>query len=119
MERLSGSILTQQITERMKNRNIYERIKIDDYYDHDDKVTCCHVHCIDLGYICVPGTGLLPGPVSELHATTVTNTSVTLQWEAPTDGSNITDYVVHYQQLDNTSMHETVQKLKDVSTDII
>lgn len=59
------------------------------------------------------GTGLLPGPISELHATTVTNTSVTLQWEAPTDGSNVTDYVVHYQQLDNTSMHETVQKLKD------
>jgi hypothetical protein len=73
---------------------------------------------LTVGYIiCVPGTGLLPGPISELHATTVTNTSVTLQWEAPTDGSNVTDYVVHYQQLDNTSMHETVQKLKHVSTD--
>ena len=67
--------------------------------------------------ICVPGTGLLPGPISELHATTVTNTSVTLQWEAPTDSSNVTDYVVNYQQLDNTSMHETVQKLRHVSTD--
>lgn len=58
------------------------------------------------------GTGLLPGPVSELHATAVTNTSITLQWEAPTDGSNVTDYEVHYQQLDNTSMHETIQKLR-------
>ncbi|GFG31451.1 hypothetical protein Cfor_07805, partial [Coptotermes formosanus] len=58
------------------------------------------------------GTGLLPGPISELHATTVTNTSASLQWEAPTDGSNVTDYMVHYQQLDNTSMHETVQKLR-------
>ncbi|KDR18237.1 Ig-like and fibronectin type-III domain-containing protein 1 [Zootermopsis nevadensis] len=57
------------------------------------------------------GTGLLPGPVSELHATSVTNTSVALQWEPPTDGSNVTDYVIHYQKLDNTSIHETVQKL--------
>jgi len=111
-------MLTQQKRDRMKNRSFYERIKIDDYYDHDDKVTCCHVPNIDcrLHYLC-SGTGLLPGPISELHATTVTNTSVTLQWEAPTDGSNVTDYVVHYQQLDNTSMHETVQKLRDVSTD--
>jgi hypothetical protein len=100
----------------MKNRSIYE-IKINDYHDHDDKVTCCHVHYIlTVGYICVPGTGLLPGPISELHATTVTNTSASLQWEAPTDGSNVTDYMVHYQQLDNTSMHETVQKLRHVST---
>jgi hypothetical protein len=66
--------------------------------------------------MCVLGTGLLPGPVSELHAIAVTNASVTLQWEAPTDGSNVTDYEVHYQQLDNTSMHETVQKLRHVST---
>jgi hypothetical protein len=101
----------------MKNRSICDKIKIDDYLDHDDKVTSYRVHYIlTVGYICVPGTGLLPGPISELHATTVTNTSVTLQWEAPTDGSNLTDYVVHYQQLDNTSMHETVQKLKYVST---
>jgi hypothetical protein len=72
---------------------------------------------LTVGYIGVPGTGLLPGPTSELHATTVTNSSVTLQWEAPTDESNVTDYVVNYQQLDNTSMHETVQKLRHVSTD--
>ena len=73
---------------------------------------------LTVGYIiCVPGTGLLPGPISELHATTVTNTSVTLQWEAPTDGSNVTDYVVHYQQLDNTSLHETFLKPGRVSND--
>jgi hypothetical protein len=76
----------------------------------------CRVCSRVLRVIYVPGTGLLPGPVSELHATAVTNTSVTLQWEAPTDGSNVTDYEVHYQQLDNTSMHETVQKLRHVST---
>ncbi|XP_069682867.1 Ig-like and fibronectin type-III domain-containing protein 1 isoform X2 [Periplaneta americana] len=57
------------------------------------------------------GTGLLPGPISELHASAVTDSSVSLQWEAPSDGSNVTDYVVHYQKLDNTSMHETLPKL--------
>ncbi|KAJ9596370.1 hypothetical protein L9F63_012605, partial [Diploptera punctata] len=57
------------------------------------------------------GTGLLPGPIAELHATAVTNTSITLQWEPPTNGTNVTDYVVHYQQVDNTSMHETLPKL--------
>lgn len=101
----------------MKNRSICKKIKIDDYHNCDDKLICCHVRCIlTVRYICVPGTGLLPGPISELHAAAVTNTSVTLQWEAPTDGSNVTDYVVNYQQLDNTSMHETVQKLRYVST---
>jgi hypothetical protein len=87
----------------------------------EDELTCCHVHCILTAFensvraVCLPGTGLLPGPISELHATAVTNTSVTLQWEPPTDGSNVTDYVVHYKKLDNTSMHETVQKLSQVS----
>lgn len=61
---------------------------------------------------------MLPGPISELHATSVTNSSVTLQWEAPVDGSNVTDYVVHYQKLDNTSVHETVQNLSQVSTQL-
>ncbi|CAG2057021.1 unnamed protein product, partial [Timema podura] len=53
------------------------------------------------------GTGILPGPVTELHATSVTNTSVTLQWEPPTD-SNASDYVIHYKKVDNITMHETV-----------
>nr|CAD7400362.1 unnamed protein product [Timema poppensis] len=53
------------------------------------------------------GTGILPGPVTELHATSVTNTSVTLQWEPPSD-SNASDYVIHYKKVDNITMHETV-----------
>lgn len=57
------------------------------------------------------GAESLPGPISELHATEITDSSVKLDWEPPTDGSNITDYVVYYQQVDNTSMHETVSKL--------
>ncbi|KAG8229762.1 hypothetical protein J437_LFUL007060 [Ladona fulva] len=57
------------------------------------------------------GTGLLPGPIEELHATAVSDNSVTLFWEPPQDGSNVTDYVVHYQKMDNTSMHEILLKL--------
>lgn len=60
------------------------------------------------------GTGLLPGPISELHATIVNDTSIALDWEAPADGSNVTGYVVNYQKVDNTTMHETVIKLENV-----
>lgn len=57
------------------------------------------------------GTGLLPGPISELHATVLDDSKVGIEWEGPNDGSNVTDYVVHYQKVDNTSMHETLLKL--------
>ncbi|XP_039279825.1 Ig-like and fibronectin type-III domain-containing protein 2 [Nilaparvata lugens] len=56
------------------------------------------------------GTGVLPGPVEELHAVHVTENDVTIRWEPPKD-SNVTDYVVHYKKVDNTSMHETSLKL--------
>lgn len=62
------------------------------------------------------GTGLLPGPVSELHSTVVDEHSVLLEWEPPGEGVNVSDYVVHYQKVDNTSMHETLLKLDHVST---
>ncbi|KAJ3623708.1 hypothetical protein MTP99_017378 [Tenebrio molitor] len=57
------------------------------------------------------GTGRLPGPISELHATVVDEHSVLLEWEPSSEGVNVTDYVVHYQKVDNTSMHETLLKL--------
>jgi hypothetical protein len=88
----------------------------------EDEFTCCLVHCIltvfenSVRAICVPGTGLLPGPVSELHATAVTNTSVTLQWEPPANSSNVNGFVINFQKLDNTSMHENVEKLGHVSS---
>lgn len=63
----------------------------------------------------ITGTGLLPGPVDELHAIHVNDTEVTLHWEPPKDGSNVTDYVIHYKKVDNTTMHETVPKLDNVS----
>lgn len=61
------------------------------------------------------GTELLPGPVSELHTTSVDDNSISIQWEAPSDGSNVTEYIVNYQKVDNTSMHETIMKLENVS----
>lgn len=61
------------------------------------------------------GTGLLPGPISELHATVLDDQTISLVWEAPSDGSNVTDYVIHYQKMDNSSMHETLMKLDNVS----
>lgn len=71
-------------------------------------------------YFLFPGTGLLPGPVRELHATRLTSTSVTLKWEPPQSGNNSTiDYVVHYQKVHNISMYETVLKLDQVCNQVL
>lgn len=61
------------------------------------------------------GTELLPPPISELHAAVVDDSTVMLEWEPPGEG-NVTDYVIHYQKVDNTSMHEMRQKLENVSS---
>ncbi|XKL66935.1 hypothetical protein PGB90_010355 [Kerria lacca] len=53
------------------------------------------------------GSGLLPGPVTELQALKLKNNSVILEWSAPKDGSEVKDYVVHYQQVTNGTVHET------------
>lgn len=63
---------------------------------------------------CFIGTGILPGPISELHAVVIDDQSVALEWKGPDDGSNVTDYVIHYQKVDNMSMHETLLKLDKV-----
>nr|CAI5827663.1 unnamed protein product [Callosobruchus analis] len=57
------------------------------------------------------GTGFLPGPVSGLHAVVVDEHSILLEWNAPENSTSVTDYVVHYQKVDNTSMHETLLRL--------
>ncbi|XP_025837036.1 Ig-like and fibronectin type-III domain-containing protein 1 [Agrilus planipennis] len=59
------------------------------------------------------GTDLLPGPIKELHATVTGDDVIELEWEGPNDGSNVTDYVVHYRKTDNTSLHETPLKLEN------
>lgn len=56
----------------------------------------------------------MPGPINELHAIATTDSSVTIEWTSPNDGSNVTNYVVHFQKVDNTSMHETLPKLDQV-----
>ncbi|XP_023310369.1 Ig-like and fibronectin type-III domain-containing protein 1 isoform X2 [Anoplophora glabripennis] len=57
------------------------------------------------------GTGNLPGPVSALHGVVVDEHSILLEWNPPENSTNVTDYVIHYQKVDNTSMHETLLKL--------
>ncbi|KAJ8939828.1 hypothetical protein NQ318_013047 [Aromia moschata] len=57
------------------------------------------------------GTGNLPGPVSALHGVVVDEKSILLEWSPPENSSTVTDYVIHYQKVDNTSMHETLLKL--------
>lgn len=60
------------------------------------------------------GTGRLPGPISELHALEITDTEITLTWKPPTEGANVTDYLINYKKVDNTSIHETILKLDNV-----
>ena len=41
------------------------------------------------------GTGLIPGPIIQLHATAISDNSVTLVWQPPAEGS-VDRFVVHY-----------------------
>ncbi|KAG5899208.1 hypothetical protein JTB14_034466 [Gonioctena quinquepunctata] len=58
------------------------------------------------------GSGVLPGPISALNAMIVDKNSIMLEWSPPVNSTNVTGYVVHYQKVDNTSMHETILKLE-------
>ncbi|KAL1497939.1 hypothetical protein ABEB36_008819 [Hypothenemus hampei] len=55
------------------------------------------------------GTGRIPGPVAGVHAISADATSIILEWSPPEEGPNITDYVIHYQKVNNTSMHDTLK----------
>lgn len=61
------------------------------------------------------GTGLLPGPTGELHATSVTDTSIDLEWEPPTEG-NVTDYIVFYEKVTNGSAKDSFKLQNQVNT---
>lgn len=73
------------------------------------------------------GTGNIPGPIENLHATLVTKTSITLSWEPNQEDANSTrssssnqntidiDYIVQYGKVNNMTMYETVVKLENVS----
>lgn len=74
------------------------------------------------------GTGNIPGPVENLHATLITKTSISLAWEANQEDANNTriasdadnqkktniDYIVQYGKVNNMTMYETVVKLENV-----
>eukprot|EP00102_Acyrthosiphon_pisum_P023276 XP_016660486.1 PREDICTED: Ig-like and fibronectin type-III domain-containing protein 2 [Acyrthosiphon pisum] len=57
------------------------------------------------------GTGKLPGPVGDMHAVKLTNSSVSLVWNPPNDNNNVTSFVVHYQKVNNSTVHENTIKL--------
>ncbi|XP_064105777.1 Ig-like and fibronectin type-III domain-containing protein 1 isoform X2 [Macrobrachium nipponense] len=59
------------------------------------------------------GVGVLPGPVTILHATKVTDNSVTLVWQEPQEGPNATMYQLHYQSVDKHSASHVVFALNN------
>lgn len=71
------------------------------------------------------GTGNIPGPVENLHATIVTKTSIALGWLPNQEDANQTntqktmdiDYIVQYGKVSDTSLYETVIKMDHVSSE--
>lgn len=59
------------------------------------------------------GVGLLPGPVTGLHATKVDDGEVTLVWQAPVNGSKVIQYQLHYQSVDKHSASQAVFSLNN------
>lgn len=45
------------------------------------------------------GTGLIPGPIVQLTASFITDSSVTLSWQPPEEGS-VDSYFVHYMMVE-------------------
>ncbi|XP_055384146.1 Ig-like and fibronectin type-III domain-containing protein 1 isoform X3 [Condylostylus longicornis] len=64
------------------------------------------------------GTGNIPGPVEDLHVTSVTNNSISLAW-IPFEGdvnnteNKYKDFLVQYGKVNNMTMYETVVKLEN------
>lgn len=52
------------------------------------------------------GTGLLPGPITQLRATSISDDSVTLVWQPPSDGT-VDRYVVHYSATEQFATKST------------
>lgn len=66
------------------------------------------------------GTGNIPGPIEDLHAVSVTNSTISLAWAASEDDLNNTDaktidFSVQYGKVDGMTLYETVVKLENVS----
>lgn len=65
------------------------------------------------------GVRTLPGPVRDLHATKVADGEVTLVWQPPADGPNVTLYQLHYQSVDRHSASLAVYSLNNVSRRLV
>lgn len=70
--------------------------------------------------MCTTGSENIPGPVEDLHATSVTKTSISLEWVPNAESANssdykITDYLVQYGTVNNMTMYETVVKSENVN----
>lgn len=66
------------------------------------------------------GTENIPGPIEDLHVTSKTDTSISLEWVPATPDNNSTDlknidYLVQYGKVDNMTMYETIIKLPNVN----
>lgn len=57
------------------------------------------------------GTGLLPGPPREVHATVSSKGAVILEWVAPQEADNGTTYIVHWQKINNNTQPYTYNTL--------
>uniref|UniRef100_T1GWU7 Fibronectin type-III domain-containing protein n=1 Tax=Megaselia scalaris TaxID=36166 RepID=T1GWU7_MEGSC len=80
----------------------------------------------ELGATCQAqmGTGNIPGPVEDVHVTSVTNNSISLAWVPPdvsgnnsssaNIADNYTDFVIQYGKVNNMTMYETVVKLEHI-----
>lgn len=65
------------------------------------------------------GTGNIPGPIEDLHASSITMTSVGLEWIPYQADANNTDmkdidFLIQYGKVDNMTMYETVVRLPNV-----
>lgn len=59
------------------------------------------------------GVGVLPGPVTDLHATKVTNGSVTLVWQPPKENVTVGAYQIQYQSVDKHSASKVIFNLNN------
>lgn len=59
--------------------------------------------------------GILPGPVTDLHANKVTNGSVTLVWQPPQENVTVDAYQIQYQSVDKHSASKVIFNLNNVS----
>lgn len=64
------------------------------------------------------GSSQIPGPILELRAISVTNTSISLMWIPGEEDLNetstkISDYLVQYGKVDNQTLYETIVRLEN------